>query len=158
MILKTQLLLLFFSANCFISTSTSNLFYKALYSDSLEQIETALNSLDKEKNDADLKAYKGGLLMKKSGFMKTPAKKIEVFKVGHKLLEAAIDANPKNVEYRFIRLTIQENAPKILKYNKQITEDKALIVNGYQKMSKAIRAYILDYAQQSAILTAKELQ
>lgn len=156
--LKTQLLLLFFSANYFLSTSVSSLFYKALYSESLDKIETALEVIEKEKVDADANAYQGGLLMKKSGFMKTAAKKIEVFKAGHQLLEKAIKEDPQNVEYRFIRLTIQENAPKILKYNKQIAEDKALIIKGYRKMSKAIRAYVLDYAQQSAILTAEDLQ
>jgi len=158
MILKTQLLLLFFSANYFLGTSISNLFYKALYSESLEKIETTLEAIEKEKIDSDVNAYRGGLLMKKSGFMKTAAKKIEVFKAGHKLLEKAIKENPRNVEYRFIRLTIQEKAPKILKYNKQIEEDKALIIKGYQKMSKAMRAYVLDYAQQSVVLSTEDLQ
>lgn len=158
MALKLQLLFLVFWGTVSFFSSTSSTFYKALYSDSLDTIESALKALDKEKSTATVKAYQGGLIMKKSDFLKTAAKKVEVFKAGHQLLESAIKESPQNVEYRFIRLTIQEHAPKLLKYNKNIEEDKKSIIKGYSKLSSKTRAYILAYAQQSTILKAADFK
>lgn len=157
MTFNTAILCLLFGAN-FLLAGINTTFYNALYSDSLETIENALEELDKEKSTTIVGAYKGGLTMKKSDYLKSAAKKIETFKAGHKLLESAIKADPNNTEYRFIRLTIQEHAPKILKYNKNIEEDKALILKGYQKMSSKTRAYVLDYARQSDVLTVKDFE
>jgi hypothetical protein len=157
MILNTSILLLLFSASIW-GADLNTTFYNALYSDSLEIVENALGELDKEKSTTTVDAYKGGLTMKKSDYLKSAAKKIETFKVGHKLLESAIKKEPNNAEYRFIRLSIQEHAPKILKYNKNMEEDKVLVLKGYAKMSSKTRAYILDYAKQSIILSAKDFE
>ena len=157
MTFNTSILLLIFGAN-FFWTGMNATFYNALYSDSLETIEKALEQLDKEKSTAIVEAYKGGLTMKKSDYLKSAAKKIETFKVGHKLLEFAIKNEPTNAEYRFIRLTIQEHAPRILKYNKNIEEDKVLILKGYKKMNSKTRTYVLDYAKQSNILSVKDFE
>ena len=157
MTFNTSILLLLFSAN-FFWAGVNTTFYNALYSDSLETIENALEQLDREKLSTTVDAYKGGLTMKKSNYMKSAAKKIATFKAGGKLLESAIQSDPNNAEYRFIRLTIQEHAPKILKYNKNIEEDKVLILKGYKKMDSKTRAYVLDYAKQSDILSAKDFK
>jgi hypothetical protein len=157
MTFNTSILLLLFSAN-FFWAGVNTTFYNALYSDSLETVENALEELDREKSSTIVEAYKGGLIMKKSGYLKSAAKKIATFKAGHKLLESAITKDPNNVEYRFIRLTIQEHAPKILKYNKNIEEDKVLILKGYRKMSSKTRAYVLDYAKQSDVLSTKDFE
>lgn len=158
MIFKVQLLVLFASANLLLVPFSSKQFYEALYSDSLTTVEATLTRLEKEKTNTTNKAYRGGLLMKKSGFLKKAAEKIAVFKEGHELLEAAIKKYPQNAEYRFIRLTIQEHAPKILKYNKNITEDKALIIKEYSELQSTKKSYILDYAKQSEVLTTADLK
>ena len=157
MTLNIPILVLFLGIS-FGGVGLNTTFYNALYSDSLETVETALEALNREKTTTMVEAYRGGLIMKKSDYLKSAAKKIETFKQGHQLLESAIKKEPKNPEYRFIRLTIQEHAPKILKYNKQIEEDKAIIVKGYGKMSSKTRAYVLDYAKQSDILSAKDFE
>jgi deoxyribodipyrimidine photolyase len=156
MALKLQFFLFIFGANLFVTNP--QVFYKALYSNSLETIELAIEKLEEEKGSATNKVYKGALLMKKADYLKAVAKKVEVFKFGHKLLEEAIEEYPNNIEYRFIRLTIQEHAPKILKYNKNIEEDKALVIGGYEKMSSKTRSYIMDYAEESEVLKIKDLQ
>lgn len=158
MIFKTQLLVLFASANLLLVPFSSKQFYEALYSDSVTTVDATLTRLEKEKTSTTNKAYRGGLLMKKSGFLKKAAEKIAVFKEGHQLLEAAIKKYPQNAEYRFIRLTIQEHAPKILKYNKNITEDKALIIKEYNELQSTKKSYILDYAKQSEVLTTADLK
>lgn len=42
--------------------------------------------------------------------------KLSYFKKGKKLLEAAVAADPKNIEIRFLRYTSQDNIPAILGY------------------------------------------
>jgi hypothetical protein len=155
---KFSLLLFIVISSSFVWTTNSNTFYKAFGSDSLPAIDQALEQLTHQKQTGSTCAYTGGLKMKKSGYLQGAAKKISVFKEGRALLEKAIAQAPNNAEFRFIRLTIQENAPKILKYNKNIAEDKAIILAGYRKMDSKTRAYIKDYANQSALLTSAELK
>lgn len=157
MTFNTPVLLLIFSANLFFAGITAT-FYEALYSESLETIESALAEFDKEESTGIVEAYKGGLLMKQAGLLKTPAEKTKSFKAGHLLLESAIKADPTNAEYRFIRLTIQENAPEILKYNKNIEEDKGFVLEGYKNMDAKTRAYVLGYTKQSSILSAADFE
>ena len=68
------------------------------------------------------------------------------------MLEAVISANPKNVEYRFLRLIVQENAPKVLKYNTKIKEDAKIIKAGYQKVTSSVKQAIVSYAKKSVNL------
>ena len=42
----------------------------------------------------------------------------------------------ENVEYRFLRLPIQEHAPKIIKYQKDIQKDKEMIIREYKNLDK----------------------
>ena len=137
--------------------NNNKILYDALFSDSLNIVNATLDNLDTEKPVTYVIAFKGALLMKKSGYIKTVAKKIEVFKSGHKLLEKSINENPKNAEFRFLRLTIQENAPKILKYNDNIDEDKIIIIEKFKKLEPLIQSFIISYAQQSEILKVEDL-
>ena len=153
--MKTVLLLL---TSVIMTTTFSGTFYKALKSKSLSTITTALAELDKQKQTTTSQAYKGALLMKKSNFEKAVPQKVKVFKEGAALLEAAIAKYPNNTEYRFLRLAIQENAPKVLKYNKNLMEDKAIIVANYSKLPSELKAYIKDHAAQSKTLAPTDLK
>lgn len=157
MTFNTPILLLIFSANFFFAGITTT-FYDGFYSESLETIDSAVAELDKEELTTSVAAYKGGLLMKRAGYLDTPVKRTESFKAGHQLLESSIEAEPNNIEYRFIRLAIQENAPKVLRYNKNIEEDKAIILEGYKKLDAKKRAYLLGYTKQSTILSAADFE
>jgi hypothetical protein len=129
------------------------LFFEAYYSNSLDKIERVLESLNEtDLNQLKNKAYKGALLMKKAKFLRTPIQKIKVFKEGSRLLESVIESAPSAVLYRFLRLTIQENAPKILKYSDQLKADAEIVCKGYQKLSSTQQKYLLDYAKQSSLL------
>lgn len=155
---KLSLLLLLIISSSFAWTTNSGTFYKAFGSDSLTTIDHALNQLEQQKQSGTTFAYTGGLKMKKSGYLQGAAKKLTVFKEGRQLLEEAIVRYPSNTEFRFIRLTIQENAPKILRYNKQIEEDKQAVIAGYRKMDSKTRAYVMDYARSSTLLKTSELK
>jgi len=151
------LITILFVSGLWGAQGTTTTFYEALKSSSLTTIEDALEQIEEQPTTTTNKAYRGTLLMKKSDFIKKVSQKIKVFKEGHALLEAAIKKYPKKVEYRFLRLAIQEHAPKVLKYNKNIEEDKELIIAGYHDLSSSLRTYIKTYCKQSTVLSVSEL-
>lgn len=61
-------------------------------------------------------------------------------------IEHAIERDPKNVEIRLIRLSVQEHLPKFLKYNQHIDEDKQFIRDALPKLKdKTLIAMIEGY-------------
>lgn len=135
-----------------------NSYYKALSAGEEEAIDQALAKLETEKATSKVNAYKGALTMKKAGFVKGVGGKVKTFKKGAHLLEDEIKSNPGNTEFRFLRLTVQEHAPGILKYNKEIDEDKQAIVSGYAKLDPELKNVIADYAKDSKVLKASDLK
>ncbi|HMR85688.1 MAG TPA: hypothetical protein PKE30_21245, partial [Niabella sp.] len=127
-------------------------FYAALASASMDawnkQLENAKNLRGNDKA-----AFEGALLMRKSGALKVPAKKLSLFKQGHKLLEGAISKEPQNTEFRFLRLIIQENAPKIVGYNKNLAEDAQKVKSNYHSLPNALQQAISVYSKSSKVLT-----
>ncbi|WAC12900.1 hypothetical protein [Dyadobacter pollutisoli] len=133
-------------------------YYKALASDEEKTIDKVLASLEAEKATPRVNAYKGVLTMKKAGFVKGVGGKLKTFKKGVHLLEEQIKGNPANTEFRFLRLTIQEHAPGILKYNNELHEDKQAIVSGYSRLDADLREVISDYAKDSKVLKESDLK
>lgn len=127
-------------------------FYTILKKNNLEEIEKKINQLATNKESSVNNAYLGTLLMKKSDFLKDLKTKIATFKKGHQLLEKEISENQSNTEYRFLRLAIQENAPKILKYNTNIEDDALFITKNHYKLNKGLKIIILEYSKQSILL------
>lgn len=118
--LISSLLLLF----QFSQTEIRQLFVNASTS------ETALNNLNSstqnQKNDFE-KSYYAASLMIGAKYEKNNITKLKNFKKGADILDGIIAIHNDNMEYRFIRYSIQKNAPSILRYNAEINEDKALI-------------------------------
>jgi len=116
-----------------------------------EELATVRTSEVKEKQ-----AYEGALLMRKAGLLKIPAEKLHFFKLGYIKLEGAISDNRENAEYRFLRLTIQEHAPHIVKYYHQIDEDKAMVIKEFKNLSPDVREAVREYSKTSKILTPQD--
>jgi hypothetical protein len=91
-------------------------------------------------------------MMRKAGLGGSPHQKLKLFREGHRELEAAIKREPGNVEFRFLRLLIQENAPAILKYRDNLQEDSKIIENSYQTLPAEVRKQIADYSKKSKVL------
>ncbi|MEO7263645.1 MAG: hypothetical protein ABIW38_01975 [Ferruginibacter sp.] len=127
------------------------LFYKVISKDNIGDIDGQLTKLDglvmPEKN-----SYEGALLMKKSGLVKNSREKLKLFKAGREKLESSISKNNGNIEYRFLRVIIQEHAPKIVKYHNNLDEDTALISSMYKNLTPDLQAIILDYSRSSKFL------
>lgn len=142
-----------------LSSSIDKLsFYKAFQSDAKATMESKINGLNKYGASIQKDAYLGALTMKKSQFEKTPKEKAQLFKAGKILLEKAITKAPKKVEYRFLRLAIQENTPKVLKYNTKIKEDSDMIHNSYKTLDTTVKRVVKKYAESSKNLNSQLLK
>ena len=105
-----------------------------------------------------LVAYKGSAITISAKFQKKISDKIKSFKEGAKLVEFAIESEPNNIEIRLIRLSIQENVPKIVKYNKNKKEDAAYILAHYSEQSNDLKAYLKSFIVQSKSFSSDEKQ
>ena len=156
--MKSFILMFVFSLSLFNFSIEKNKFYDVLSSNSVEKLDKMISQLEKEKQSPINRAYKGTLIAKKASFKKVAAEKIKLFKAGVLLLETEIKKSPKVVEYRFLRLTIQENCPKILKYNTNVKEDVSVITKGYSKLNTNLKSIILDYSKDSKLLNSSILK
>ena len=126
-------------------------FYKAIAANNKEQIDAQL-SLVTTTSLAEKEAYEGTLLMKKAGMAAKAKEKLSLFKAGRQQLENAISKNNTNTEYRFLRLIIQEHAPKVVKYRNKLEEDSQDIRTNFKSLSPTLQQIILDYNKKSTIL------
>jgi len=125
-------------------------FYAIIIENDLKEVNDELLSLDKTQGK---QAYKGALLMKKSGLLPEAKDKLSFFKEGRKELEQAISRDSTNVEYRFLRILIQENAPKIVNYNREIKKDASYLRKNYKNLPDIVQKALLNYSK-----TSKELK
>lgn len=131
-------------------------FYEIMKSGTLDVVNNELEIL-KEAPEKDRAGYEGALLMRKAGLLKKPKERLGFFKQGRIRMESAILADPDNPEFRFLRLAIEEHAPRIVKYHSDIEKDKALVVKDFNSLAPAVRRAILDYCENSKVLHKEEL-
>ena len=105
---------------------------------------------------SEKEAYEGALLMKKAGLAKIPVEKLKIFKKGRIKLETALLSDDDNGEYHFLRLVIQEHAPKIAKYSANLESDKQAIKKSFKSLSPVVQGVIIDYCKNSKILHAQD--
>lgn len=103
-----------------------------------------LAQLEKNKDQsATHLAYLGGLQTIWANHVFSPISKLKTFNKGKKNIEQAIKKEPDNVELRFIRLSVQKNAPNFLGYHYNINEDIQFIKNNRSQIkSNVINQYI----------------
>jgi hypothetical protein len=130
-------------------------FYKAMTSEKVNDVDDQLAQLQ----TADVpgkEAYEGALTMKKAGIVKGTNKKLGLFKDGHKKLENAIHKDSSNAEFRFLRLMIQEHAPGILGYKKEIEKDSQYIRKSYKTLPQVVQQAVVDYSKKSKALKLED--
>jgi len=128
-----------------------SLFYTVLKSGTLQQINEQLNIL-KASAGSEKEAYEGVLLMKKSGLSAKAKDKLNLFQSGRSKLESSILKNRNNIEYRFLRLIIQEHAPRVVKYRNELEADSKVIHTNFKSLSPFLQQQIIDYGKSSKIL------
>lgn len=126
-------------------------FYQVIASGNSTAIDTQLDIVSKS-SLPEKEAFAGVLLMKKAGMVGKAKDKLSLFKSGRLKLESAISKDNTNTEYRFLRLLIQEHAPRIVKYHNKLEEDSQNIQANYKKLSPILQSVIEDYSKKSTIL------
>jgi hypothetical protein len=130
-------------------------FYSVMASGDIKKIDEEIDLL-KKVNVNEKKAYEAALIMKKAGLIKGAGKKLNLFKQGHKQLEAAIAKDGSNAELRFLRLIIQEHAPGMLGYKDDLEIDSAYIRQSFKKLSVDVQQAITDYSKTSKMLRTED--
>ncbi len=157
--MKLRVVLNLLLAFCFVMVQAKqqqqnfdkSVFYTILETGKAGDLDTQLNIV-KKSSLPEKAAYEAVLLMKKAGMMAKPKDKLNLFKLGRAKLEAAIANDNTNTEYRFLRLIIQENAPKILKYQNAIEDDGKLIRLNFKSLSQLLKDIISGYSKKSKVL------
>lgn len=116
------------------------------------------NTMAKYQNSKEsvLRAYYAASIILVSKFETKLKVKKETFKNGVTLLEAEIRNNPNLTELRLIRLSIQENVPKITGYKKNINEDKQIIIKNYNSQEASLKEHIKKFVKQSKSISETE--
>jgi hypothetical protein len=125
-------------------------FYEVLGESSLSEINSFIleDGIGGEKG----RAYKAALYMRRAEYLSGSLNKLESFKKGRDLLDNVISSTPKNVEFRFLRLMVQEAAPWFLGYSGEIEEDASLIIDELPYQHWKLQTVILEYSKHSNAL------
>lgn len=126
-------------------------FYSVMKSGDMAAIDNEMTIV----NDApanEREGYTGALLMKKADLQRRAKDKLKFFKEGRIKLETALMADNTNTEFHFLRLAIEEHAPKIVKYRADIEKDKAFVIKNFKNQPPAVQHAILDYCSNSKAL------
>lgn len=152
------LLFLFVSIFAFQSVSLSEI--RKAYATANSSKQNALKFYDELDNysgsNQTILAYKGAAYALQSKYVGTKESKKENFTKGVAYIEKAIKAEPNNIEIRMIRLSVQENIPKMLKYKMNINEDKNQILKLYDSQTNEVKQLIKSYVKTSKSFTEIE--
>jgi len=130
-------------------------FYSAMASNSMEAVDLALAEV-RQTDIPEKTAYEGALLMKKAGLTSKSKEKMKLFKAGHAKLESAIKDDNEVVEYHFIRLMIQENSPKIVRYKGDLKKDAELVTASFKTLAPIVQQAVRDYSKTSSFLNSRD--
>ena len=112
-----------------------------------------------ENNNTSLAAYRACATMIMAKYVTGPINKLSKFNEGKKLLEKCIEKDNRNLEIRFLRFTVQSNAPKFLGYSSSMLLDKNFILNALPSINdKQLKNIVISFLKSSTYLTNTEKQ
>ena len=131
------ILILLISFSVYSNETAINLrnYYYAVCLDetSIQEFDNYL-ALNKDSKEVTVKAYQAVIYFLWADYYFNPIQKWKSFNKGRNMLDDLINSNSKNTELRFLRLTIQDNVPDFLGYNKHVTEDREFIQKNLSKL------------------------
>ena len=121
----------------------------SLYSQSLAEVQKNYTSavknkqickqmiayLEKENSTSLTLGYLGAYQTVWANHAINPLQKLNSFSKGKKNLEEAIKKDAKNAELRYLRYSIQKNAPGFLNYNQNLKEDLEILQKEVSKIT-----------------------
>ncbi len=150
---------LFFLLPSFLNLDDIRLLYKEATQsqDKAVALEQKLETINYESKPIFI-AYKGAAIALNAQYEKGVRNKVKMFNVGKQYIEHAVANDSLSLEVRWVRLTIQENTPKILKYKSNLNQDKDFILKHfYREKSTTVKAMVKDYARHSKLFTEQDL-
>jgi hypothetical protein len=107
--------------------------------------------------------YKGMASFMLAYHSRNPLSKLKYFIEGKGSLEKAIEHAPASPELRYLRFTVQTNAPAFLNYGRNIDEDKkillaALVSPTQDGIDRDLRQRMLDYMLESKYCSDRDKQ
>lgn len=112
--------------------------------------------------NAVLYGYRGMSLLLKCHHSYNPYNKLKYFGEGKSMLEEAIRQAPDKAELRFLRFSVQTNAPVFLNYRADIQNDKEVLINHILHNSGStdtdLYKRIKDYLLNCKLVTEQEKQ
>lgn len=138
---KIGLLAVMFSVFSFVNVNIMDKarinYKKAVHDKSI--CKEIIKELQEDKNLSALDmAYLGGYKTIWANHVFSPIAKLSSFKNGKINIEQAVSLEPNNVEIRFIRLSVQKNAPAFFGYRTNIKEDEEFIRKNRNTVSSEI--------------------
>lgn len=140
-----------------ISTSRIRTLYK-LAAEQREAAEKMLVLLEPYGRDAPLYlGYKAAAHMMMAKHVGNPFSKMSHFNKGKEMFSSAIESDKDNIELRFLRFSVQSEAPGFLGYNDELEEDKKMILKGLGTLDEdELKKMIVNYLLVSKNVTANE--
>lgn len=158
--MKISLSFVLFITTCFFSPDLSELRKNYPLANENKEVAEKMYSAISGISEVDkpiLIAYKGGLSTILAKHSRGIGDKKRFFKEGVALLELAVEKDNDNIEIRCIRLGVQENSPKFLKYKDAIEADKQFILDNFSsETSPEIQAFVRGYVQLSDAFSDSE--
>ena len=112
-----------------------------------------------ETNNTTFAAYKACAAMMFTKFNLNPFKKLTSFKEGKTLLEKCILNDHDNMELRFLRFSIQCNAPAFLGYKDALLDDKTILLKALPNLNDIqLKKIMISFFMNSHNLTSIEKQ
>lgn len=109
--------------------------------------ESMIKQLENNTNSPVYQAYLGAYQTIWANHVINPISKLNTFKKGKNNLEKAINLDQNQIESRYLRYSIQKNAPQFLGYSKNIKEDETFLKNNLKhvqshELSNAIKSIL----------------
>jgi hypothetical protein len=121
-----------------------------------DKLYMMLDDVPDTSKETTMVAYKAAAIILQSKHTKGLGAKKKLFEKGAKLLESVIARDASNYEARLIRLSIQEGAPKITGYKKNIAEDKAFLIKNFNAQTAALKKFSKDFVAGSLSFSKEE--
>lgn len=135
------------------------LYYEAAESKSAAIKLTSTLSKVNDQSKALLICYKGAAQMMEAKYAFSPITKFSKFSKGKLAIEKAIIKDPKEIEIRFIRFSIQTNLPFFLGYNESIKIDKEMLISSINKIEdENLKRNVVNYLLTSKYCTSDEIK
>lgn len=136
-----------------------NLYYEANFNKTaVTKLHHLLGNVN-ENSAPILLCYKGAAQMMEAKYAFNPITKFSRFNKGKNNIERAIAKQPKQIEIRFIRFTIQTNLPPFLGYNQFIDTDKTILLNAIPNLEdNKLKENVVNYLLSSKHCTNEEIK